>query len=137
MNQSLIDNVLDNMVEVEFVDGDADGFPKVKETLQRIGIPSPKTKTLYQTAHILHKQGRYYICHFKEMFSIDGRETTISETDLSRRNLIVQMLEQWELVKAKTDSWKTNVANPRSVKVLRHSDRDDWTLAPKYKIGSR
>lgn len=130
-----IDLVLSNMVEVEFQDSVNDGFRKVKETLQRMGVSSHKTKTLFQTAHILHKQGRYYICHFKEMFAADGKPAELSQSDLARRNLIVKLLVDWGLVTAITDNWEAPMGNLLMLKVLKHSERNEWETTAKYTMG--
>ena len=116
-----------------------DDFLKVRETLTRIGVASKKDRTLYQSCHILHKQGRYYIVHFKELFALDGKPTDISENDLSRRNAIVKLLQDWELVK---------VVNPKQIetptpiflsqiKILSHKEKEDWQLVQKYNIGNK
>lgn len=129
--------VLQSMIEVDFPDGAEDGFRKVKETLQRMGVPSRRDNTLFQTAHILHKQGRYYICHFKQMFAIDGRSAELSEGDIARLNLIVKYLTDWGMITPKTDDWQSPMGVPRMLKVLRHSEKDDWNLEQKYNIGFR
>ncbi len=99
--------VIDSMVEVNFPDGPEEGFRKVKETLQRMGVPSRREQALYQTAHILHKQGRYFICHFKQMLALDGRGAELSEGDIARLNLIVKYLKDWEMIVPITDNWDT------------------------------
>lgn len=116
-----------------------DDFLKVRETLTRIGVASKKDKTLYQSCHILHKQGRYYIVHFKELFALDGKPTDISENDLSRRNAIVNLLEDWGLVKI-VDPKSTETPEPiflSQVKILSHKEKHDWQLVPKYNIGNK
>lgn len=127
--------VISNMVEVDLIGGSEEGFRKVKETLQRIGIPSKKSQTIYQSVHILHKAGRYYICHFLELFALDGRVVDINEEDLSRRNLIINYLIQWNLVEPLTHNWETPMGSPRMVKVIKYSEKDDWNLEAKYAIG--
>jgi len=129
--------VLSNMVEINFVDGDEEGFPKVKETLERIGIGSNRTKTLYQSAHVFHKAGRYYICHFLEMFALDGRKATLVEEDVARRNFIVKLLTDWDLIEPITDNYKHPMGVPRMVKVLKHHEKGEWTLSKKYTIGNK
>jgi hypothetical protein len=114
-----------------------DDFLKVRETLTRIGVASKKDRTLYQSCHILHKQGRYYIVHFKELFALDGKPTDISENDLSRRNAIIKLLEDWGLVKIVR---KSQIETPppiflSQIKILSHKEKDDWELVPKYSIG--
>ena len=116
-----------------------DDFLKVRETLTRIGVASKKDKTLYQSCHILHKQGRYYIVHFKELFALDGKPTDISENDLSRRNAIVNLLEDWGLVKI-VNPKSTEIPEPiflSQVKILSHKEKHDWQLVPKYNIGKK
>jgi len=130
---SHIESVINNMVEIE-VDGD-DGFRKVKETLTRMGVPAKNEKKLFQSVHILHKQGKYYLCHFKELFDLDGRESTISEGDIARRNRIVQMMVDWELVKMVSESELTPMGKSSMVKVIKHSEKDEWTTSQKYAIG--
>lgn len=115
-----------------------DDFLKVRETLTRIGVASKKDKTLYQSCHILHKQGKYYIVHFKELFSLDGKPTDISENDIARRNTIVNLLEDWDLLQIVN---KSKVEDPvvslSQVKILSHKEKDDWQLVPKYNIGKK
>ncbi len=115
-----------------------DDFLKVRETLTRIGVASKKDKTLYQSCHILHKQGKYYIVHFKELFSLDGKPTDISENDIARRNTIVNLLEDWDLVKIvnknKVDELTVSLSQ---IKILSHKEKDDWELVPKYNIGKK
>lgn len=129
--------VLSNMVEIEFVDGIEDGFRKVKETLERMGLPNRDNSVLTQSCHLLHKQGRYYICHFLELFALDGREAELSEGDLGRRNIIVKYLMDWDLIKPISDNWKHPMASPRSLKVLKYHERDKWKLNQKYNIGKK
>lgn len=128
--------VLSNMVEINFVDSPEDGFRKVKETLERMGIPKRDEKTLIQTAHVLHKQGRYYICHFKELFALDGKSAELSEEDIGRRNLIVKYLTDWNLIKPITDNSQRPVCSPRRLKVVKYSDREEWEFESKYSIGN-
>lgn len=133
MNNERVESVLANMIPIT-VDGD-DGFRKTKETLTRMGVPAKNENKLFQSVHILHKQGQYYLCHFKEMFALDGREATLSEGDIARRNRIAQMLEDWELVSI-TD--KTNLepmGKPSMVKIIKYSESSDWKLEKKYAIG--
>ena len=124
---------------VEVTLGEKDDFLKVRETLTRIGVASKKDKILYQSCHILHKQSRYYIVHFKELFALDGKPTDISENDLSRRNAIAKLLEDWGLVKILD---KSKVENPppiflSQIKIISHKEKDDWNLVPKYNIGKK
>ena len=115
-----------------------DDFLKVKETLTRIGVASRKEKTLYQSCHILHKRGKYYIVHFKELFKLDGKPSTLSESDIAKRNLIVEMLEEWGLLKI-VDKSKTQdpKAKINQIKILPHKDKKDWKLEEKYTIGKK
>ena len=129
--------VLSNMVEVTFCDGPEDGFRKVKETLERMGIPKREQNVLIQTAHILHKQGQYYICHFKELFALDGKTAELSEEDIGRRNLIVKYLTDWGLIKPITDNSQRPMCSPRRLKVIKHADRENWDFESKYSIGNK
>ena len=115
-----------------------ENFLKIKETLTRIGIASRKDKKLYQSCHILHKQGRYVILHFKELFILDGKENNFTEEDKGRRNTIVNLLEEWDLVKV-LDSEKVQdpVAPLSHIKVLSHKEKDQWELTSKYNIGKK
>ena len=122
---------------VEVTLNEQDDFLKVRETLTRIGVASKKDKTLYQSCHILHKQGKYYIVHFKELFALDGKPTDISDNDLSRRNAIANLLEDWGLVKL-VDEKSTEELVPiflSQVKIISHKEKHDWQLVPKYNIG--
>jgi len=124
---------------VEVTLGEKDDFLKVRETLTRIGVASKKDRILYQSCHILHKQGRYYIVHFKELFALDGKPSDISENDLSRRNAIAKLLEDWGLVKIIN---RDKAENPppiflSQIKILSHKEKDEWELVPKYNIGKK
>jgi hypothetical protein len=115
-----------------------DSFLKIKETLTRIGISSRKEKKLYQTCHILHKQGRYAILHFKELFILDGKKNTFTEEDLARRNTIVNLLEEWELVSiVHKNSTESVLAPINQIKILSHKEKSNWTLEAKYNIGKK
>ena len=124
------------MVEVTL--GEKDDFLKVRETLTRIGVASKKEKILYQSCHILHKQGKYYIVHFKELFSLAGKPTDIPENDIARRNTVTNLLADWELIKI-VDSAKTKdpVVSLSQVKIISHKEKADWQLIPKYNIGKK
>ena len=124
-----------NMLEISFKEND--DFLKIRETLTRIGVASRKDKTLYQSCHILHKRGKYYLVHFKELFALDGKESTISENDLARRNAIARLLEEWELLSI-VDSTQTStpLAPMSQIKVLPYKEKSEWNLIPKYNIGS-
>ena len=128
---------LSDLVEVKL--NKEDDFLKIRETLSRIGVASKKEKTLYQSCHILHKQGKYYIVHFKELFALDGKPTDISENDLARRNAIINLLEDWELINI-VDSQQTETPEPiylSQVKIISHKEKRDWQLVPKYNIGKK
>lgn len=124
---------------VEVTLNEQDDFLKVRETLTRIGVASKKEQILYQSCHILHKRGQYYIVHFKELFALDGKPTDITENDLSRRNAIVKLLQDWGLV---TVVKKQQIENPppiflSQIKILSHKEKDGWQLVPKYNIGAK
>ena len=110
-------------------------FLLVKESLTRIGVASKKSKTLYQTAHILHKRGKYYICHFKELFTLDGKPSTITTEDIERRNLIVSLLDDWELLTIIEPSAIASKAPVHAVKILSFKDKNEWVLESKYTLG--
>ena len=112
-----------------------DDFLKVRETLSRIGVASRKERKLYQSCHILHKQGRYYIVHFKELFALDGKETNLSENDIARRNTIANLLDDWGLVKLLGKA--EPVAPLSQIKVLSYREKEEWTLETKYNIGKK
>ena len=112
-----------------------DDFLKVRETLSRIGVASRKERKLYQSCHILHKQGRYFIVHFKELFALDGKETNLSENDIARRNTIAKLLTDWDLVKVL--GVPEPVAPLSQIKVLSYREKEDWTLETKYNIGKK
>ena len=112
-----------------------DDFLKVRETLSRIGVASRKERKLYQSCHILHKQGRYFIVHFKELFALDGKSTNLSENDIARRNTIANLLKDWGLVDIIGDA--SEVAPLSQIKVLSFREKDEWTLETKYNIGKK
>ena len=123
----------DDMLEVTL--NEPDDFLKVRETLSRIGVASRKERKLYQSCHILHKQGRYYIVHFKELFALDGKRTNLSENDIARRNTIVNLLKDWGLVGIENNA---EPAAPLSqIKVLSFREKNEWTLETKYNIGKK
>jgi hypothetical protein len=125
----------DQMVEVHLKE--PDDFLKVRETLTRIGVASRKEKKLYQSCHILHKQGRYYIVHFKELFALDGKHANLTSNDVQRRNRIARLLADWGLIDvAKPDS-VADIAPLNQIKVLSYKDKGDWTLETKYNIGKK
>ena len=126
-----------DMVEVTL--GEPDDFLKVRETLTRIGVASRKEKKIYQSCHILHKQGKYYIVHFKELFALDGKNTNFSLNDVQRRNRIVQLLVDWGLVSINSISQEkiSDLAPLNQIKVLSFKEKNDWTLESKYNIGRK
>ena len=126
---------VDSMVEV--VLKEPDDFLKVRETLTRIGVASRKEKKLYQSCHILHKQGRYYIVHFKELFALDGKKANLSTNDVQRRNRIVQLLSDWGLISISAKEIIADVAPLSQIKVLSYKEKGDWTLESKYNIGKK
>ena len=125
----------DSMIEVGL--REPDDFLKVRETLTRIGVASRKEKKLYQSCHILHKQGKYYIVHFKELFALDGKKANLSLNDVQRRNRIVQLLGDWGLVTVNSKESIADVAPLSQIKVLAYRDKGDWTLESKYNIGKK
>ena len=127
---------INSLVEVTL--NNPDDFLKVRETLTRIGVASKKEKTLYQSCHILHKQGRYYIVHFKELFALDGKPSNITESDVARRNTIIKLLKEWELVEInEPDSVENPTAPISQIKVLPFKDKEEWALTAKYNIGKK
>jgi hypothetical protein len=123
-------------VEIELPN--QDNFLKVRETLTRIGISSRKEKKLYQSCHILHKKGRYSILHFKELFILDGKNNTLTEEDVARRNTIVNLLEEWELIKIIDKEKASNPVAPlNQIKIIAFKDKSEWDLAVKYNIGKK
>ena len=126
---------VESMVEV--VLKEPDDFLKVRETLTRIGVASRKEKKLYQSCHILHKQGRYYIVHFKELFALDGKKANLSTNDVQRRNRIVQLLSDWALISISAKESIADVAPLSQIKVLSYKEKGDWTLESKYNIGKK
>ena len=126
-----------DMVEVSL--SEPDDFLKVRETLTRIGVASRKEKKIYQSCHILHKQGKYYIVHFKELFALDGKNTNLSLNDIQRRNRIVQLLVDWGLVTINDESKEkiSDLAPLNQIKVLSFKEKNDWTLESKYNIGRK
>jgi hypothetical protein len=126
-----------DLVEVRLKE--QDDFLKVRETLTRIGVASKKDNTLFQSCHILHKRGQYYVVHFKELFALDGKPTDITENDLARRNAIVNLLEDWGLLTV-VNKEQTQTPEPiflSQVKIISHKEKDQWQLVPKYNIGKK
>ena len=114
-----------------------DDFLKVRETLTRIGVASRKDKTLFQSCHILHKQGKYYITHFKELFALDGKNSTLTENDIQRRNTITLLLQDWSLIEVVNPSLVENKAPLSQIKVLPFKEKKEWNLSAKYNIGKK
>jgi muconolactone delta-isomerase len=125
----------DKMVEIRL--NEPDDFLKVRETLTRIGVASRKEKKLYQSCHILHKQGKYYIVHFKELFALDGKYANLTINDVQRRNRITKLLSDWGLITIMNEDSITDIAPLNQIKVLSYKDKQDWTLEQKYNIGKR
>jgi hypothetical protein len=129
-------SVIESLVEVTLPSDDS--FLKVKETLTRIGVASRKDKKLYQSCHILHKQGKYYITHFKELFMLDGKVNNFDDEDKARRNAIINLLEEWNLIKVVNHTQIEDPVAPLSqIKVLPYKEKNDWELVPKYSIGKK
>lgn len=129
-------DLIENMLEVTL--NDAQDFLKVRETLSRIGIASESSKKLYQSCHILHKRGRYYLVHFKELFALDGKPVNFDEADMARRNKIANLLEEWELIRI-IDKEKAShpMASMGKIKIVPYKEKDEWELVAKYNIGKR
>ena len=128
-------HLIQDLVEITFPE--KDDFLKIRETLSRIGVASRKEKELFQSCHILHKKGKYYIVHFKELFKLDGKETNFDESDLGRRNTIIDLLRQWNLVKVLNPQQILDPRAPLSqTKVIPYKEKSEWKLTQKYSIGS-
>lgn len=125
----------DSMLEVTLPE--PDNFLKVKETLTRIGIASRKERRLYQSCHILHKQGRYFLVHFKELFALDGKESNLTTNDVERRNTVAVLLQDWGLLKVLTPAQAEPQASLSQIKVLAFKEKNEWELVPKYNIGKK
>jgi hypothetical protein len=129
-------NVLDSLIEVRI--GEEEDFLKIKETLTRIGVASRKEKKLYQSCHIFHKQGKYYIVHFKEMFMIDGKPSNFSDEDKGRRNKIIELLQDWGLLKVlDSEKIKEPLASMSQIKIINHKEKSEWLLEAKYNMGRK
>lgn len=124
-----------DMLEISLIE--PDDFLKVRETLTRIGVASRKENKLFQSCHILHKQGRYFIVHFKELFLLDGKKSNLEENDILRRNTIATLLSDWGLVKIIDKTKTENCAPMRQIKIISHREKDEWELCPKYNIGNK
>jgi len=125
----------EKMVEVSL--GEPDDFLKVRETLTRIGVASRKEKKLYQSCHILHKQGKYFIVHFKELFALDGKKANLSINDVQRRNRIIQLLSDWGLVSLRDVNLISEIAPLNQIKVISYKEKGSWILETKYNIGKK
>jgi hypothetical protein len=127
---------LTRFIEIQL--NEQDDFLKIRETLTRIGVSSRKEKVLYQSCHILHKQGRYYLTHFKELFALDGKPSNLSENDIQRRNAIARLLEEWGLLTIlNQEVIGDNVAPLHQIKIISFKEKDDWQLITKYNIGKK
>jgi len=126
---------IDQMIEVTL--NEPDDFLKVRETLTRIGVASRKEKKIYQSCHILHKQGKYYIVHFKELFALDGKRANLTQNDVQRRNRIIQLLTDWGLIKVINEKKITDIAPLNQIKVLAYKEKHEWILETKYNIGKK
>ena len=135
MSEEIISWSQGDMLEVTIKQ--PDDFLKIRETLTRIGVASRKDKTLYQSCHILHKQGKYYITHFKELFALDGKKATLVENDIQRRNTIAILLQDWNLINIVKPEEAENKAPLSQIKVLPFKEKKEWTLSAKYNIGKK
>tara|TARA_B100000809_G_scaffold144246_1_gene141828 strand:+ start:32448 stop:32831 length:384 start_codon:yes stop_codon:yes gene_type:complete len=127
--------MIDTLIEIGLEQ--PDDFLKVKETLTRMGVASRKERKLFQSCHILHKQGKYYIVHFKELFALDGKPTDFSENDEARRNAITNLLQEWGLVSIVSGNTLENIAPLNQIKILPYAEKEEWELIPKYNIGKK
>ena len=132
-NEEIVDWKPSDMVEITFKEDD--DFLKIKETLTRMGVASNRDKILYQSTHILHKQGQYYIVHFKELFALDGKPTNLTKVDIERRNAIINLLQEWNLLTIVKPDNLTPMGNVGQFKIISFKDKSDWQLVPKYNIG--
>lgn len=135
INEPMVNWTQNMMVEITL--NEPDDFLKVRETLTRIGVASRKEKKIYQSCHILHKQGKYYIVHFKELFALDGKHANLTVNDIQRRNRIVQLIADWGLVTLINPEKITDIAPLNQIKVLAYKDKGDWVLETKYNIGKK
>jgi hypothetical protein len=131
-----VEEMIENMIEVKL--NNEDDFLKIRETLTRIGVASKKNQTIYQSCHILHKQGRYYIVHFKELFALDGKPSNFADEDIGRRNTIANLLAEWSLVTLNDPDRSSSPVAPLSqIKVLPYKEKADWELVAKYNLGKK
>jgi len=135
MTEPTVEWSQDQMIEVFL--NEPDDFLKVRETLTRIGVASRKEKKLYQSCHILHKQGRYFIVHFKELFALDGKHANLTVNDVQRRNRIAKLLSDWGLISVASEEAIVDIAPLNQIKVLAYKDKSDWVLEQKYNIGKK
>ena len=135
MSEETIQWSVSDMLEVTIKQ--PDDFLKIRETLTRIGVASRKDKTLFQSCHILHKQGKYYITHFKELFALDGKKSTLTENDIQRRNTIALLLQDWSLIEVTDKDKVQNKAPLSQIKVLPFKEKKEWNLSAKYNIGKK
>ena len=134
-NNNIVEWTPESMLEITL--NEPDDFLKVRETLTRIGVASRKDQKLYQSCHILHKQGRYFIVHFKELFLLDGKKSNLEENDIARRNTISQLMSDWGLIEI-LDKSKLEALGPlRQIKIISYKDKENWELCPKYNIGNK
>ena len=132
-NEELVEWKPADMVKVTFAEDD--DFLKIKETLTRMGVASNREKILYQSTHILHKQGQYYIVHFKELFALDGKPTNLTTVDVERRNSIISLLQEWKLLKVVDEKQLQPMGNVGQFKIIAFKEKPNWELVPKYNIG--
>ena len=128
-------NIVETLIEVKLTE--QDDFLKIRETLSRIGIAAKKERRLYQSCHILHKQGKYYIVHFKELFALDGKDSNITSSDIERRNAIAGLLQDWDLLKIVSAAKSEPKASLSQIKVVSFKEKADWVLVAKYNIGKK
>lgn len=137
MNEDFFDIDFPGYAPLEVTLKNPDDFLKVRETLSRIGVASRKEKTLFQSCHILHKQGRYFIVHFKELFALDGKDADFSDNDLERRNTIAKLLSDWGLINVKNPELHENCAPLNQIKIIAYKEKNEWELVQKYNIGRK
>ena len=134
-NNNIVEWTPASMLEITL--NEPDDFLKVRETLTRIGVASRKDKKLFQSCHILHKQGRYFIVHFKELFLLDGKKSNLEENDIARRNTIAQLMSDWGLISIESSLKVETLAPMRQIKIIPYKEKNDWELCPKYNIGNK
>jgi len=134
-NNNIVEWTPGSMLEITL--NEPDDFLKVRETLTRIGVASRKDKKLFQSCHILHKQGRYFIVHFKELFLLDGKKSNLEENDIARRNTIAQLMSDWGLISVDAGTQIEPLAPMRQIKIIPFKEKNDWELCPKYNIGNK